>query len=134
MSIELQYKWDKEEFLKASYADQRYRARTVASRSFGIALIFLVASALLFIFDRGFEETVYFTILALAFSFFWFVPSWPLQRLILTRQFSKHAARDTDVRWTIDERGFSGSGSNTHGGFSWDAIRGDGNAGIGQAT
>ncbi len=102
MSIELQYKWDKKEFLKASYAHYRRRPRSVASRAFGIVVIFLVASALLFMFERGFEP-IYFIILVLAI--YWFVLRWPLQPLILAQQFSKHAERDADVRWTISRKG-----------------------------
>lgn len=119
MSIELQYKWDKEEFLKASYANFRRRARSVASRALGVMVIILAASALLFVFQRGYDPTY---LIMLFLVFYWFLLRWPLQRLILARQFAKHSERDADIRWTVNEAGFKGGRLESYGEFSWDAI------------
>lgn len=121
MNIELDYRWDKEEFLKASHANFRRRRRTIASRAFGLLIIFMIASSLLFVFEQGFDAS-YFIILFLAI--YWFLLRWPLQSFFLARQFEKHAEKDTDIHWVISDEGFKGGSAGSQGEFAWDAVTG----------
>jgi hypothetical protein len=119
MSIELQYKWSKEEFLKASHAEFKRRARTVTYRLIGLGGIVLAASAILSIYEQDYSVG---NLVILVLAFYWFALRWPVQRFMASRLFSKHAEKDTDLHWSIDELGFKGGGSKSHGEFSWDTV------------
>ena len=119
MNIELDCMWNREEFLRASYANFRRRRRTIAYRAFSLLMVFMIASSPLFIFEQGSDSS---HLIVFILALYWFVLHWPLQRFFLSRQFEKHAEKDADVHWLIGDEGFKGGSTGSQSEFFWDAV------------
>ena len=119
MNIEVDYKWDKDAFIKASMANMKYRFGGVKSFVVSIIILAFLAFSLYIAIEKGMEPIYY---LFIFLAVYWFILRWPIYKWSFNRQFNKHTEKNAIVSWSIDENGLRGKGSNSSGEFSWESI------------
>ena len=100
MKIQLNYKLDKDTFLKMHYCNFQSGEISKINKILGPVAIVLCLVTLFLISKRGFKNI---DILSFALVLYFYVLRWPLYRLQLTKSFNKYPEKDMEIYWEITD-------------------------------
>jgi len=120
MDIIVEYAWNKDNYLKASY--QNYMHSRLNKGFKILAGTFLIVLILYYVITMNFTEHAFVISVTVAFLTI-YLGRWPIFRWQLKRQFKKYAQKDCLVRWVINETQLKSMVEGIREGIvSWDSI------------
>ncbi|MEI8011614.1 MAG: hypothetical protein WCI27_03905 [Candidatus Omnitrophota bacterium] len=121
MKINLNYRWDKNAFLKANYYNLKYGEVALIKKIGGPISIVLCLATMFFIYIRGFKSQ---DVIPFILVTYFYALRWPIYKLQVSRNFKKYSERDREISWEIGDEVLKGSVKGTsEGQFSWDLIK-----------
>lgn len=121
MTIEIRYKWNKEAFIEANIENMKHRFNGAIARVLNVITFGFTGIIFYLIYKHGFKIEYTFIVVVAVYLF---ILKWPINRLLLAWQFSKHTEKNSELLWFVDKNGMKGTGSNSHGEFTWKSITG----------
>ena len=106
MTVHLNYTWDKNTYLRASYAKLKHSKAGAIIQIIGLIFLFWSLAILWIGIQKGFDKVDLFPLLVVLYIY---VLRWPLLNFQLSRQFQKHADKDAKISWEISEESLKGT-------------------------